>query len=168
MTEKQPVKVGRFYGVRLLSLVLKVLTIITVLVTVGALGYAAIEYAGLPVQIRTANYRQTGLWQLYNYMIGLVVTGGLTSLVLYGVSQILDVLLSISDSIRALARGDELQLSSDKGLHSSNLKLAHELEELKTIIGQQNRLLRLQSDAFRDTEAKTEVQSPKKVISADE
>lgn len=143
MTTNTPVKVRRFFGARALSLLFKVGAFATVLLTVGALGYALVEYIGLPLALRTANPRESGLWQMYNYMLGLLAVGGISALFFFTLSKILEMLIAINESLHALARRDTTQLASDKGLHSSNLELAHRIEKLTEAVGRQERLTRL-------------------------
>jgi hypothetical protein len=139
----QPVKVKRYYGLRLMSIVYKALAVMTVLAAIGAVGYISIDFFNIPYSLR-ANARINGLYEVINIMLTIGIGGGLLAFILYTLSQVLDVLVSMGDNLRAMARKDELQLSSDTGLQSSNLQIAHELEQLKNAVEQQNRLLRLQ------------------------
>lgn len=143
MIGESPVKVKRFFGVRMLSLVFKVSAFAALLLTVGALGYALVEFIGLPLHMKTGNPRETGVWALFNYMVGIIAVGGISALFFYTIALVLEMLLSLNESLHALARRDTAQLASDKGLHSSNLELAHRIEKLTEAVGRQERLTRL-------------------------
>lgn len=143
MNNQQPLKIKRYYGLRLMSVIYKALAVMTVLAAIGAVGYISIDFFNIPYALR-ANVRTNGLYEVINIMLAIGVGSGLLAFILYTLSQVLDVLVSMGDNLRAMARKDELQLSSDTGLQSSNLQIAHELEQLKNAIEQQNRLLRLQ------------------------
>lgn len=140
----EPVKIKRYYGLRIISLFYKMLAILTVLVIVGAIGFIGVQFFSFPDYIRV-NSMTNGLGVMIGQMLGILMGGGLLALTFFVLAQSLDVLVSINNNLRNLAHRDEIQLASDSGLHASNLQIAHDLQELKTAIEQQGRLIRLQS-----------------------
>ena len=105
MNENKPVKVKRYYGLRLMSIVYKALAIVTVLIAIGAVGYISIDFFNIPYSIR-ANARTNGLSEVINLMLGIGIGGVLLAFTFFALSQVLDVLVSISDNLRAMARKD--------------------------------------------------------------
>ncbi len=142
MIEKPP-QIKRYFGVRLLSVLLKALAVMAVIVTVGAVGYVAVDFFGLPVAIRV-NARNNGLYQIINLMLGLALTGGFIALAFYVMAQMLDLLTEINTNLRALARRENVQTVRDDGLSSANMQVMHEIRQLSAAVERQERLLRLQ------------------------
>jgi len=133
-----------YYGLRLISAIYKALCVITVLVVLGGLGYLTVSAMTSPL----------GDSYDFNWWLpraaGLVLGGGFLALTMYVITQVVDVLLSINEGVRSMARGEEFRLSTDKGMHASNLSVADELRQLKTTIQEQNRLQRLQVQQFEE------------------
>lgn len=129
---------GRYYGLRFISAIYKALCIITVLVVLGGLGYLTISAMTSP----TGDAQDFNWWLPRAAALGL--GGGFLALTMYVVTQVVDVLLSINDGLRNLAGNNESRLSSDKGMHASNLSVADEVKQLKIAVQDQNRLQRLQ------------------------
>lgn len=142
--QQEPVKIKHYFGLRLISLFYKLLAVLTILICIGAIGYLAVQFLSLDPSLRP-NALQYGYGEWAIQALEIAIVGGLLALTFFVIAQVLDVLVSINNNLRALAHRDQIQLASDSGLHSSNLQIAHEIEELRTAVEQQSRLLRLQS-----------------------
>jgi predicted Co/Zn/Cd cation transporter (cation efflux family) len=139
-----PIKVKRYYGLRVISTFYKLLAVLTIVICIGAIGYLAVQFFSLDPSIRP-NALKYGYGEWAVQALEIAIGGGLIALTFFVLAQVLDVLVSINNNVRALAHRDQIQLASDSGLNSSNLQIAHEIEELRTAIEQQSRLLRLQT-----------------------
>jgi len=95
MTTKMPV---RYYGLQLISGFYKALSVLTVLVVVGGLGYVSIE----AVTSREADYGDFQWW-LPRALL-LVIGGGMLALLFYVISQVIDVQLSMNEKLSQIAK----------------------------------------------------------------
>ena len=134
MTTKMPV---RYYGLQLISGFYKALSVLTVLVVVGGLGYVSIE----AVTSREADYGDFQWW-LPRALL-LVIGGGMLALLFYVISQVIDVQLSMNEKLSQIAKTLQDNPNALKTYEAMGQKLSDEMEKIRVIVQTQSRMNRV-------------------------
>ncbi len=87
MNEKDPVKLNRYYVLRLLSVVYKILAILVVVFAVVAAAYVWADYLSTDIRSRPAVSQPAG------QMVADLLVGGIVALSFYVLARIIDVQL---------------------------------------------------------------------------
>lgn len=105
---KQPVKIKRYYILRGVGYLYKVLAVLSVLIALGGIGFLFINFVGLPNEERLAPGRYSILWQ---QIIGSLLAGFLFCLLFGTLGQMIDVLLSTNEYMRQVVELTQYQAS---------------------------------------------------------
>lgn len=125
----------RYYGLRLVSTFYKVFAIFTAIIMVGAMGYSGIAAINSPANdtVDFLNWFQANL--------GILLGGGLLTFTFIVISQLIDLLLSMSAEIGQLVNQNEDTL---KGIEAANKLMTAHVQQMNQALDQQARLARLQ------------------------
>lgn len=96
----QQIKVRRYYILRGVGYLYKVLALLSVLVALGGIGFLFVNFVGLPDVERLHPGRYNILWQ---QIIGSLVVGFMFALLFGTLGQLIDVMLSTNEHTRIMA-----------------------------------------------------------------
>jgi hypothetical protein len=130
--QNQSVKLQRYYGLRLISLIYKMLCVLTILFVMGALGYLSLAAVNSPL----SDWFDFQIW--LPQALGLVIGGGLTALTFYVLAQMIEVQLSINAKMNQV-------LSNAQDYEKNSKLLFEEMEKIRVIVQGQARVNRLQA-----------------------
>lgn len=126
MRGKQPVKLSRYYGLRIVSIICKALALIIVLAIIGGAGYMSLPVFTLPLE-QGYDYQ----WWLRNVLI-LVITGGLLAFTFFVLSQIMDVQIEMNEKLRLLADHIKSSAQTEQKLLASFQQLVEAVDRQGT------------------------------------
>lgn len=131
------VKINRYYGLRVVSTVYKLLAVLTVLIIVGGTGYLALAAATSPL-----NDFYDFHWWLPR-ALSLVIGGGLLAFTFFVLAQLVDVQLSMNNKMREmLKQNDEIV----QAVNASNRLIESQIAQMGISLEHQSRLVRLQNE----------------------
>lgn len=99
-----PVKVKHYYVLRVVSVVYKLLAILTVIITTSAVAWVMIDisYGNHPDRYSPPI---AAMWILQ--VSGMIVGGGLLALTFAVIGQLIDLLITMNDNMRVISQNDE-------------------------------------------------------------
>jgi hypothetical protein len=147
MTNK-PVKINRYYGLRVVSTIYKLLAVLTVLIVIGGTGYLSLAASTSPF-----GDAQDFYWWLPR-ALSLVVGGGLLAFTFFVLAQLVDIQLSMNNKMREMVNQNEQLL---KAVNTSNKLLESQIEQMGLSLDNQARLVRLQNEQSTPQKAQTKV-----------
>lgn len=96
MGRGQPPKVKRYYGLHLISLIYKMLTVLTVILVLGGVGYISL----FAVESRLSDWYDFNWW--LPRAAALIVGGGILALTFYVLSQLVDIQIDHNRSLHEM------------------------------------------------------------------
>lgn len=145
---KPSLRIDRYYGLRFVSTLYKLLAVLTVLIVLGAMGYLGAQYLGIPYSARV-NFPTASDFGVP--MLSILIGGGLLALTLYVLSQLIEIQLAMNNKMRQLVDHFQRQETAFSQLEGMNRQMAEIAERLQTAAPLMERKARLleQSDEVK-------------------
>lgn len=126
-------KVNHYYGLRFISMLYKVLSVLTVLLVLGGLGYVSIE----AMTSRESDFADFNWW-LPRALL-LVLGGGMSALMFYVIAQVIEVQLSMNHRLNQILRTLQDNPNALKSYEAMGKKLVDEMEKIRVVVQTQAR-----------------------------
>lgn len=139
------IKIQRYYGLQLIAAIYKILAFLTVILSIGSLGFVGIQFFNLPDYVRMNVLKPDYQIGFFVYqMLAIIIGGGLLALTFFVIAQVIGLQLAMNDKLRLLV---EQSHESDRKVIEAVDILSNELRasRLKLHINQPNTQLPSQS-----------------------
>lgn len=142
----KPQKISRYYGLRVVSTIYKLLSVLTVLLVLGGIGYISVAAINSPF----SDSYDLQIW--VPQALGLVIGGGLLAFTFFVLAQLVDVQLSMNNKLRIMLQQNEEVI---KAVNASNKLMEAQIQQMDSSLDNQARLLRLQNQQTSPLKAET-------------
>lgn len=134
MNDEEPIKIRPYYGLRLASLIYKVLAVLTVIVVLGALGYISIAAVNSPLPDNVD-------FQIWAQQAPGLLIVGLLSFTFFVLAQIIDVQMGMNEKLRQMLKQNQ---EIHRSVEIASKLMVTQSEHISKSLQLQARLVRLQ------------------------